>query len=131
MKRNVVLDFLGIDSQKISFSESIISGLGGFLGIAAVYLVSKIFISDEIATFFVVASMGSSAVVHILCTNHKESRKFTMNKITSNISSAVETLEGSGAKVKRLFPIRADLMNSDPFVLWMLFLNKRKIMRGK
>ena len=36
----------------------------------------------------------------------------------SKISSAIETMEGSGVKVKRLFPIRADLMNYDPFVLW-------------
>lgn len=41
-----------------------------------------------------------------------------MNMTTSNISSAVETMEGNGVKVKRQFPIRADLMNYDPFVLW-------------
>lgn len=41
-----------------------------------------------------------------------------MNMTTFKTSSAVETMEGSGAKVKRLFPIRADLMNYDPFVLW-------------
>ena len=43
---------------------------------------------------------------------------FNMNIATSKLSSAIETMEGSGAKVKRLFPIRADLMNYDPFVLW-------------
>lgn len=40
---------------------------------------------------------------------------------TSKISSAVETIEGNGAKVKRLFPVREDLMNYDPFVLWDYF----------
>lgn len=36
----------------------------------------------------------------------------------THIESAVETLEGGGAKVNRLFPIRKELMNYDPFVLW-------------
>lgn len=41
-----------------------------------------------------------------------------MMQNTFEISSSVETFEGDGAKVKRLFPIRKDLMNYDPFVLW-------------
>jgi redox-sensitive bicupin YhaK (pirin superfamily) len=41
-----------------------------------------------------------------------------MNMITSKISTAVETMEGNGVKIKRQFPIRADLMNYDPFVLF-------------
>ena len=35
-----------------------------------------------------------------------------------DIASAVETFEGGGAKVKRLFPVKNELMNYDPFVLW-------------
>jgi len=63
MKKDVLFGFLGIDTQKISYKESIISGLGGFLGIAGVYVVSRFFITDEIASLFIIASMGSSAVL--------------------------------------------------------------------
>ena len=38
--------------------------------------------------------------------------------VQTNISSAVETFEGDGAQVNRLFPIRKGFMNYDPFVLW-------------
>jgi redox-sensitive bicupin YhaK (pirin superfamily) len=41
-----------------------------------------------------------------------------MNMTKYKISSAVETMEGNGVKVKRQFPIPADIMNYDPFVLW-------------
>ena len=63
MSKNKVLAFLGIVTQKVDVKEGIISGLGGFLGIAGVYLVSRLLILDDIATLFVVASMGSSAVL--------------------------------------------------------------------
>ena len=39
-------------------------------------------------------------------------------KTNSNIFTATESMEGHGAKVKRLFPVRSDRMNYDPFVLW-------------
>ena len=35
-----------------------------------------------------------------------------------NVASAIETFEGGGTLVKRLFPIRREMMNFDPFVLW-------------
>jgi CBS domain-containing membrane protein len=63
MSKNKVLAFLGITTQKIDLKEGVIAGLGGFLGIAGVYLVSRIFIADDMAAFFIVASMGSSAVL--------------------------------------------------------------------
>jgi len=63
MNMDVVLKFLGIESQSLSLKEGIISGLGGFAGIAGVYLVSRVFISSDMTTFFIVASMGSSAVL--------------------------------------------------------------------
>lgn len=34
------------------------------------------------------------------------------------VVSAIEAIEGEGAVVKRLFPVRRELMNFDPFVLW-------------
>ena len=63
MSKNKVLAFLGVTTQKIDIKEAIIAGLGGFFGIAGVYIVSRIFISDDIASFFIIASMGSSAVL--------------------------------------------------------------------
>lgn len=63
MGKNKVLAFLGITTQKIDLKEGFISGLGGFCGIAGVYVVSRLFILDDMATLFVVASMGSSAVL--------------------------------------------------------------------
>lgn len=63
MNKNKVLAFLGIATQKIDLKEGVISGFGGFCGIAGVYLVSRLFILDDMTTLFVVASMGSSAVL--------------------------------------------------------------------
>ena len=36
----------------------------------------------------------------------------------NNVSSAVEMQEGEGVMVNRLFPVRREMMNFDPFVLW-------------
>lgn len=36
----------------------------------------------------------------------------------NNVSAAIETQEGEGVVVKRLFPVRREMMNFDPFVLW-------------
>ena len=63
MNRHVISEFLGVDKKTVRLKEGVISGLGGFLGIAGVYLVSRVFISNDMATFFIVASMGSSAVL--------------------------------------------------------------------
>lgn len=63
MSKHKVLAFVGISTENIDVKEGIISGLGGFCGIAGVYLVSRLFILDDVATLFVVASMGSSAVL--------------------------------------------------------------------
>ena len=37
---------------------------------------------------------------------------------SARVESVVKTIEGDGARVNRLFPIRRQLMNYDPFVLW-------------
>ncbi|MEM7304261.1 MAG: pirin family protein [Pseudomonadota bacterium] len=39
-------------------------------------------------------------------------------EVQTNIATAMETLEGEGAVVKRLFPVRRKMTNYDPFVLW-------------
>jgi len=63
MDNKTLAKYIGFTSRLINNIENIISGLGGFLGIAAVYLISSIFISNDGAKFLVVASMGSSAVL--------------------------------------------------------------------
>lgn len=53
---------LGIEFNKVSHAERLISGLGAFAGIFFTYLVSREFIS-EADTMIIVASMGASAVL--------------------------------------------------------------------
>lgn len=60
--RNILIDCLGIEAQSVSHKERIISGLGAFLGIFFVFLVSQFFIDGK-GSMIIVASMGSSAVL--------------------------------------------------------------------
>lgn len=53
---------LGLDFNKISHTERLLSGLGAFLGIYLVNLSSHVFLSGNDA-MFLVASMGASAVL--------------------------------------------------------------------
>ena len=55
-------DFIGLSNNKASHREKLISGLGGFIGIILVLIVTQYFISADDATL-VVASMGASAVL--------------------------------------------------------------------
>ncbi|RMG53494.1 MAG: hypothetical protein D6717_11070 [Gammaproteobacteria bacterium] len=57
-----VADFLGIELQRVSHVERWVSGLGGVVGIAAVFVASH-FVPDTPAGYIVVASMGASAVL--------------------------------------------------------------------
>jgi len=59
---NALLSFLGIEITPVSHAEKIISGIGGFAGIYAIFLVSNIFLPIGSAAL-VVASMGASAVL--------------------------------------------------------------------
>ena len=54
---------VGLDTRPLNYKEGIVSGLGGFFGIAAVYLVSSAFFSTDSTKIIIVASMGSSAVL--------------------------------------------------------------------
>ena len=56
MNNESLVNFLGLGAQKINYKESIISGIGGFFGIAGVYFVSRYFISDDISALFIIAS---------------------------------------------------------------------------
>lgn len=58
----VFLDFIGLNRNKTSHREKLISGLGGFIGIFLVLFTTRYFISAEDAPL-VVASMGASAVL--------------------------------------------------------------------
>ena len=60
--RNILIDCLGIEAQSVSHKERIISGLGAFLGIFFVFLVSQFFIDGK-DSMIIIASMGSSAVL--------------------------------------------------------------------
>ncbi|MGH1537971.1 MAG: HPP family protein [Gammaproteobacteria bacterium] len=59
---NNFTNFLGIETQSISHKERIISGIGAFLGIYFVYLISQYFLGKQ-ASVIILASMGSSAVL--------------------------------------------------------------------
>lgn len=43
--------------------EAIMSGLGGFIGIVSIYYLCNIFIYNDMTALFIIASMGSSAVL--------------------------------------------------------------------
>ncbi len=62
MNKHKLLHFLGIGENPVSQLEKIISGIGGFVGILAVYYVSSIFIGHDSAVY-IVPSMGASAVL--------------------------------------------------------------------
>lgn len=59
---NHLIDLMGIETQSVSHKERILSGVGAFLGIFLVFLVSQFFVSDS-GLIIIVASMGSSAVL--------------------------------------------------------------------
>ena len=58
-----IVDFIGLDLNPIRSNEGLISGVGGFFGIAAVYFVNIFLVSDSALAIIIVASMGSSAVL--------------------------------------------------------------------
>ncbi len=58
----LLAEFLGIELQRVSHVERWVSGLGGVVGIGAVFFASH-FVPDTPAGYIVVASMGASAVL--------------------------------------------------------------------
>lgn len=62
MDKKEFLKFLGICEQSSSHKEKLISGLGAFLGILSVYLISSLFLDPKTAVY-IVPSMGATAVL--------------------------------------------------------------------
>ncbi len=56
------LDMIGFSRHKINYKEKLISTVGGFLGIFAIFMSSYWLLNPEIAVF-IVPSMGASAVL--------------------------------------------------------------------
>ena len=63
MKENKLLKVLGIHTQQLMHIEGLMSGLGGFIGIVSIYYICSIYIYNEMTALFIIASMGSSAVL--------------------------------------------------------------------
>lgn len=57
-----LLHSIGVEAQSVSHVERLVSGLGGLLGIGAIYLVSSTFLPPSGAAVLI-ASMGASAVL--------------------------------------------------------------------
>lgn len=56
------LEIIGVSRHKINYKEKIISTIGGFLGIFAIFMSSYWLLDPEVAVF-IVPSMGASAVL--------------------------------------------------------------------
>ena len=63
MKGNKLLKVLGVHTEPLTHIEGVMSGLGGFIGIASIYYVCNLYIYNEMTALFIIASMGSSAVL--------------------------------------------------------------------
>ena len=62
MSRNDFLDVIGFSRNKINYREKLISTLGGFLGIFAIFMSSQWLLDPEVSVM-IVPSMGASAVL--------------------------------------------------------------------
>ncbi len=60
--RNTLLDLLGVSRQNTSHKEKLISILGGFIGIYAIFLVTNVFLGVE-ESVYIIPSLGASAVL--------------------------------------------------------------------
>jgi CBS domain-containing membrane protein len=56
------LDMIGFSRQGLNFRETYISGIGGFLGIFAIFM-SSLWLLDPAVAIYIVPSMGASAVL--------------------------------------------------------------------
>ena len=63
MKENKLFKAIGIHGQPLTHIEGFMSGLGGFIGIASIYYICNLHIYNEMTALFIIASMGSSAVL--------------------------------------------------------------------
>ncbi len=62
MNRSDFLDIIGFSRHKTVYKEKIISGIGGFIGIFAIFMTSQWLLDPQVAVF-IVPSMGASAVL--------------------------------------------------------------------
>lgn len=62
MRPHDFLETIGLSDYKDSYSEILISALGGFLGILTIFLISQLLFDHE-TTVMIVPSMGASAVL--------------------------------------------------------------------
>ncbi len=62
MRLRGFLEAIGLSEYKVSYNEIMISALGGFLGILAIFMISRFLFDDEVA-LMIVPSMGASAVL--------------------------------------------------------------------
>lgn len=70
-------DYLGIEPDTTGYGEKIISGIGGFLGVFAVFLASAAVLGDS-SVPYVVASMGASAVLLFAAPHGKLSQPWNL-----------------------------------------------------
>jgi CBS-domain-containing membrane protein len=57
-----IFNFMGVTQQVSSHKEKLISGIGAFLGISIIYLISMTFL-DKATAIYIIPSMGASAVL--------------------------------------------------------------------
>lgn len=62
MNFSIFLDLIGFSRHAIDMREKLISGIGGFLGIFAIFMTSYWLLEPEVAVY-IVPSMGASAVL--------------------------------------------------------------------
>lgn len=58
---NRLIDFLGIELSAASHTEKLVSGVGGFVAIFLIFVVSHLFLGDD--AYLIVTSMGAAAVL--------------------------------------------------------------------
>jgi len=61
MSRRALADLIGIELNTSSHAEKMISGIGAFLAILAIYKINQMMLGDD--AYLVVASMGAAAVL--------------------------------------------------------------------
>ena len=60
--KEVILNYLGVDLQRHTHREKLLSGLGAFLSIASVYFVTLL-LTDPVTVVTIIPSMGATAVL--------------------------------------------------------------------
>lgn len=77
MRFSAFLDLVGLSRHDIRYSEVLISTIGGFIGIAAIFLSAQWFFDPQLAVL-IVPSMGASAVLLFAAPNAPFSQPWNM-----------------------------------------------------